>query len=124
MMVVLNLTCDTEKNGKFSITSVSVMRRYGATPRHCHYKEKEHGWPHPPTAERKTRRCTAMHLVPEDCRRKGDAEEEDLEEMGVSWHGACRIASDHERWRLLVARCSESLSKCQCNLSDMQNHVI
>ena len=25
------------------------------TPRHCHYKEKENGWPHPPTAERTTR---------------------------------------------------------------------
>ena len=25
------------------------------SPRHCHYKEKEIGWPHPPTAERKTR---------------------------------------------------------------------
>ena len=28
---------------------------------------------------------------------------EDLEEMGVSWHGARRIASDRVRWRLLVA---------------------
>ena len=38
---------------------------------------------------------------------------EDLEEMGVSWHGARSIASDCERWRLLVARCSESLSMVQ-----------
>ena len=29
------------------------------------------------------------------------------EEMGASWHGARRIASDRDRWRLLVARCSE-----------------
>ena len=28
--------------------------RHGATPRHCYYKEKEHGWPHSQTAERKT----------------------------------------------------------------------
>ena len=32
--------------------------RHGATPRHCHYKEKENNWPHPPTAERKTSRYT------------------------------------------------------------------
>ncbi len=33
---------------------------------------------------------------------------EHLQEMGVSWHGTRRIASDRERWRLPVARCSES----------------
>ena len=30
--------------------------------------------------------------------------QEDLKQMGVSWHGARRIASDDESWRLLVAR--------------------
>ena len=66
--------------------------------------------------ERKIRTCmhTAMYWVPEDGRRKRGRPKntwrrtfkEDLEEMGVSWHGARRIASDRERWRLLVARCS------------------
>ena len=58
---------------------------------------------------------TTMYCVPEDGRRrKGRPKKtwrssfkEDLEEMGVSWHGARRIASDRDRWRLLVARCSE-----------------
>ena len=58
---------------------------------------------------------TAMYWVREDDRRKRGRPmktwrstfKEDLEEMGVSWHGARRIASDRERWRLLVARCSE-----------------
>ena len=57
----------------------------------------------------------AMHWVPEDSRRKRGRPKktwrsifkEDLEEMGFSWHGARRIASDRDRWRLLVARCSE-----------------
>ena len=58
---------------------------------------------------------TAMYWVPEDGRRKRGTPKktwrstfkEDLEEMGVSWHGAHRIASDRDGWRLLVARCSE-----------------
>ena len=58
---------------------------------------------------------TAMYWVPEDGRRKRGRPKktwrstfkEDLEEMGVSWHGARRIASDRDGWRLLVARCSE-----------------
>ena len=58
---------------------------------------------------------TAMYVVPEDGRRKGGRQnktwrstfKEDLEEMDVSWHGAPRIASDRDRWRLLVARCSK-----------------
>ena len=29
--------------------------------RHCHNKEKENGWPHPPTAERKT--CTYSNVL-------------------------------------------------------------
>ena len=56
----------------------------------------------------------AIYLVQEDGRRKRvmykktwrSTFKEDLEEMCVRWHGARRIAS--ERWRLLVARCSES----------------
>ena len=58
---------------------------------------------------------TAMYWVPEDGRRKTGRPKktwqstfkEDLEEMGISWHGARRIASDRDRLRLLVARCSE-----------------
>ena len=59
--------------------------------------------------------CRAMCRVPEDGRLKRRRSKktwrstfkEDLKETSVSWHGACRIASDRERWRLLVARCSE-----------------
>ena len=87
--------------------------RHGATPRHFQHKEKENGWPHPPTGEWKTRTYNA--LVPENDRRKRGRPKktwrstfkEDLNEMGISWHGARRIASGHDRWRLLVARCSE-----------------
>ena len=51
---------------------------------------------------------TAMYWVPEYGRRKRGRPKktwrstfkEDLEEMGVSWHGARRIASDREIWRL------------------------
>ena len=58
---------------------------------------------------------TAMYGMPEDGRRKRGRPkktwlstfQEDLEEMGVSWHGARKVASDGDRWRLLVARCSE-----------------
>ena len=58
---------------------------------------------------------TAMYWMPEDgIRKRGRPKKtwrstfkEDLEEMGVSWHGARRIASDRDRWRLLVARYSE-----------------
>ena len=58
---------------------------------------------------------TAMYWVPEDGRGKRGRPKktwrstfkEDLEEMGVRWHGARRIASDLDGWRLLVARCSE-----------------
>ena len=31
--------------------------------------------------------------------------------VSVSWHGARRIASDRDRWRLLVARCSRESKK-------------
>ena len=58
---------------------------------------------------------TAMHWVPADGRRKmgrpkktwRSTFKEDLKEMGVSWHGARRIASDRDGWRLLFPRCSE-----------------
>ena len=57
---------------------------------------------------------TAMYWMIEDSKRKRGRSKktwrstfkEDLEEMGVSWHGSLRFASDRERWRLLVARCS------------------
>ena len=58
---------------------------------------------------------TAMHWVPEDDRIKRARQKktwrstfkEHLEEMGVSWHGARRIASDRDGWRLFVARCPD-----------------
>ena len=51
---------------------------------------------------------TAIYIVVARRRQKEEGEaEEDLEEMGVSWHGAYRIASDRNRWRLVIARCSE-----------------
>ena len=61
--------------------------------------------------QRKRPAHTAMYWVPEDGRRKRGRPKktwrstfkEDLEEMGVLWHGARRTDSDRERWRLLVA---------------------
>ena len=58
---------------------------------------------------------TAMYWAPEDGIRTRYRQEktwrstfqEDREEMGVSWHGVRRIASDRDMWRPLVARCSE-----------------
>ena len=58
---------------------------------------------------------TTMYCVPEDGRSKRGRPKktwrstfkEDLEEMGVIWHRARRIASDRDRWRLLVSRCFE-----------------
>ena len=86
--------------------------RRGATPRHCYNKEKKNGWPRSQTAERKT--SPYSYWVPEDGRKRGRPKKtwrstfkEDLGEMGVSWHGARRIASDRDGWRHLVARCSE-----------------
>ena len=54
---------------------------------------------------------TTMYWVTEDGRRKmrrlkktwRRTFKEDLEEMGVSWHGARRIASALDRWGFLVA---------------------
>ena len=65
--------------------------------------------------QRETPAHTSMYWVPEDGRSKTGEAEEDMakhlqrrpEEMGVSWHGARRIARDREKWKLLVARCSE-----------------
>ena len=58
---------------------------------------------------------TAMYWEPEDSRRERGRPsktrrsnfKEDLEDMGVSWRGARRIASDRDGCRLLGARCSE-----------------
>ena len=57
----------------------------------------------------------AMYWVPREGRRKRGRPtktwrstfKEDLEDMGVSWHGTRMIVSDRDKWRLLVARCSE-----------------
>ena len=54
---------------------------------------------------------TAMYWVPEDGRRQRGRPKktwrstfkEDLQEMGVSWHGARGIASDRNSWTLLDA---------------------
>ncbi|KAJ8411036.1 hypothetical protein AAFF_G00180710 [Aldrovandia affinis] len=56
----------------------------------------------------------AMDWVPEGGKRKSGRPKmmwrhtfkEDLSEMGVSWHGARRVASDQCRWRGLIAQCS------------------
>ena len=95
--------------------------RHGATPRHCYNKKMERVG-HVLRLQRELPAHTAMYWVPEDGRRKRGRPKktwrstfkEDLEEMGVSWHGARRVASGRDRWRLLVARCSDrnlSLSK-------------
>ena len=77
--------------------------RHGATPRYCCDKENEDGWPHAPTAEKRAA-LSAMYWVPEGGRRKKGRPnktwrstfKEELEEMGVSWHGARTIASDRD----------------------------
>ena len=48
--------------------------RHGATPRHCYNKEKENGWPRPPTAERKTR--TYSNVLDAKRRQKNEGEAE------------------------------------------------
>ena len=76
--------------------------RNGANPRHCHNKEKENGWPHPPTTERKIRPysnvLSARRRQKKEGRVKKTWRSTFKEEMGVSRHGARRIASDRERW--------------------------
>ena len=70
-----------------------------------------------------------MYWVPEDGRRKRgwpkktwrSTFRDDLEEMGVSWSGACRTASDWTCWKLLFTQCSErkeelSLSMININI--------
>ena len=51
---------------------------------------------------------TAMYSLPEDGRRKrggqrrhGGVRSLEVKEMGVSWHGARRFASDRDGWRHL-----------------------
>ena len=78
------------------------------------YKEKENGWLHHQTAKINPHN-TAMHLVPEEGGRKRgrpkktwrSSVKEHLEEIAGSWHGARRMASDRDRWRIIVARWSE-----------------
>ena len=98
------------------VTNEEVMRRAGME-RHQYIvttrRRKIAG--HVLRLQRERPAHTAMYWVSEDGRRKRGRPKktrrstfnEDLEEMGVSWHGARRIASDRDRWRLLVARCSE-----------------
>ena len=67
----------------------------------------ENGWPHPPTAEKDPhiQQCTGCQNTAEERgigrRRQRCTFKEDLEEMGVSWHGARMIASNRDRWRLM-----------------------
>ena len=69
-----------------------------------------------------------LYWVPEEDRRKRGRPKktwqstfkEDLEEMGVSWHGARRIASDRDRWRLVVARCSERKRQMRESVSPVE----
>ena len=98
------------------VTNEEVMRRAGME-RHQYIvttrRRKIAG--HVLRLQRERPAHTAMYWVSEDGRRKRGRQKktrrstfnEDLEDMGVSWHGARWIASDRDRWRLLVARCSE-----------------
>ena len=87
--------------------------RHGTTPMHC-YDKKEMA-SHIIRLHRERPAHTAMYWGPEDGRRKRrrpkktwrSTFKEYLEEMCVSWDEARRIASDRERWRLLVTRCSD-----------------
>ena len=49
---------------------------------------------------------------------------ENPEEMGDSRHGAHIIASDRERWRLLVARRSEMTKRTQEQLGPTSKHPV
>ena len=46
------------------------------TPRHCYNKEKENGWPHPPTAERKTRTYSNVLGARRLQKKEGEADED------------------------------------------------
>ncbi|KAJ8351024.1 hypothetical protein AAFF_G00160910 [Aldrovandia affinis] len=75
--------------------------------------EKKTGWTRT-RLPRERPASVAMDWVPEGGKRKRGRPKktwrhtfkEDLREMGVSWHGAWRVASDRCRWRGLVAQCS------------------
>ena len=45
------------------------------TPIHCQYKEKENGWPHPPTTEINTRSYINVLAARRRLRKEWDAEE-------------------------------------------------
>ena len=77
----------------------------GRLPTHCYNKEKKNGWPRSQTAYRKT---SPYSYVLDTRRRQKKAGrpkktwrstfQEDLKEMGVSWHRARPIASDRDGW--------------------------
>ena len=94
-------------------------------PRQC-YLEKKNGWPRPPTAERKTRPYSNILGARRRQKRRGKPKKtwrstfkEDLEEMGVSWHGASRF--DRDRWRLVIAQCSASNRRNKIRVSKKQH---
>ena len=76
--------------------------------------QKENGWLHRPTAERKTRSYSNVLDARRRQKKEGEAEEDMAKYIQrrpgrdlckLAW--IPRIARDRVRWRLLVARCSE-----------------
>ena len=71
-------------------------------PRHC-CKKEGNGWPYPLAAERKTRPYSNLLGTRRRQKKEGrpktwqDQFQEGMKEIGVSWHGAHRIASDRDR---------------------------
>ncbi|KAJ8393818.1 hypothetical protein AAFF_G00057330 [Aldrovandia affinis] len=97
------------------ITNEEVMRRTGAALLSDMVSDRRRRLAgHVLRLPRERPASVAMDWVPEGGKRKRGRPKktwrhtfkEDLSEMGVSWHGARRVASDRCRWRGLVAQCS------------------
>ncbi|KAJ8414464.1 hypothetical protein AAFF_G00053340 [Aldrovandia affinis] len=97
------------------ITNAEVMRRTGVALLSDMVSDRRRRLAgHVLRLPRERPASVAMDWVPEGGKRKRGRPKktwrhtfkEDLNEMGVSWHGARRIASDWCRWRGLVAQCS------------------
>ncbi|KAJ8402034.1 hypothetical protein AAFF_G00372690 [Aldrovandia affinis] len=97
------------------ITNAEVMRRTGVALLSDMVSDRRRRLAgHVLRLPRERPASVAMDWVPEGGKRKRGRPKktwrhtfkEDLNEMGVSWHGARRVASDRCRWRGFVAQCS------------------
>ena len=97
------------------ISNDEVMRRAGVAPLSDIVSERRKRMTgHVLRLPRERPASVAMDWMPEGGKRKRgrpkktwrQTSKEDLSEMGVSWHGARRVARDRSKWRRLVAQCS------------------